>query len=119
VTSVAVLPLSLFISLKGQYSPFGWLLVLQSLRLLKIRPVTNFWGFAKKYELHLTTMIQGAFHYYYLAHYFSCIMIGIAIFKEDHRKTWLRKLPSPHVGGNRQTPNVFDDLTPLLVYNNA
>jgi hypothetical protein len=57
MTSVAVLPLSWFISLKGRYEPFGWLLILQTLRLVKTRPVRNFWEFTKKYELNLFTMI--------------------------------------------------------------
>jgi hypothetical protein len=116
---IAVFPFSWILSVNDKYEPFGWLLILQSMRLLKIRPVTNFWEFAKNYELNFVTMLQGTFHYYYMAHYFACVMIGIAIFEKDHRMTWLRKLPAPMVEGNRKSPNVFDDLSPLLVYNNA
>lgn len=119
VTAVAVLPLSWIIATAGRYEPFGWFMVLQSLRLVKIKPIIVFWGWAKNLHLNIMILFQSVFLYYYAVHYFACIMIGIAVHKEDHRDTWLRKLPSPDVNGLRSTKNVFDDMTPLLVYNNA
>lgn len=95
VTAVAVMPLSLIIWASGHFTPFGWMMVLQSLRLVKIQPLIAFWEWAKMYHLNVVMLFQGVFLYYVAAHYFSCIMIGIAIHKEDHRDSWLRKLPQP------------------------
>lgn len=87
--------------------------------MVKIQPIIAFWEWAKTHHLNVVMLFQGVFLYYVAVHYFSCIMIGIAIHKEDHRDSWLRKLPQPMAGGMRRTKNVYDDLTPLLVYNNA
>ena len=79
VTAVAVLPLSWIIAAGGRYEPFGWFMVLQSLRLVKLTPIIAFWEWARTIHLNIVILIQGVFLYYYAAHYFACIMIGIAL----------------------------------------
>lgn len=46
-------------------------------------------------------------------------MLAMALFKEDHRDSWLRRLPTPNADAVRLTPNVYDDLNALQVFNYA
>jgi len=119
ITSTALLPISLIISLSKHYEPFGLILWFQSLRLIKIRPVVKFWRWAKRINLNAGTFFQAVFYYILAAHWLACVMVGLAIFKEDHRDSWLRRLPAPSTPGVRSTPNVFDDLTFIQVFNYA
>jgi hypothetical protein len=59
------------------------------------------------------------FYYYIAAHWLSGVMIGMSLFLPDHRDSWLRRLPSPSPNPIRLTPNVYDDLTPLQLFNYA
>lgn len=56
ITLIAVFPFSLIISMTGSYEPFGWMLVLQSLRLIKLKPIIKFWRYIKRYALNILTI---------------------------------------------------------------
>lgn len=93
VTMIAVFPISWIIAVTGQYTPFGVIVWLQCLRMIKIRPVIKFWRWAKTYELNLFSLFEAVFYYYVAVHWLSCVQIAIAIFKKDHRNSWLARVP--------------------------
>lgn len=118
VTFIAVLPFSLIFSLSDTHEPFGFLVLLRSLRLIKIRPFRRFWVWLQSYQFNILTLVESVSLYYVAAHWLACYSIGMAIFQPDHRLNWLRRLPAP-MTKVRETPSVFDDLTHAQIYSNA
>lgn len=117
-TSLALFPISLIAQAAKWFHPFGVYLLLCSIRIIKLRPVKKFWRWTQKYSLNVMRAVEAVFYYYFAIHWFACINIGMAVHEPDHRLTWLRRVPAP-IFTSRSTPNVFDDVSPLVLYNHA
>jgi len=117
---IAAFPISAIVQTHGNFEPFGVILCLQSLRfIVKIRTFWKFWSFVQHFGINTGTLFAAIFYYYALCHWLACAWLSMSLYVPDHRTNWLRIIPRFRDEIIRETPNVYDDLTKLEVYNYA
>lgn len=120
-TLIAILPLNFIFDRKGWHQSVAFDVIIMSLRIIKLRPIGKVFKWLHPINLPLFRVLEVIYYNYVFCNFYSAIIIDMAIWKPDARKTWLRRLPvAPHmVNLVRESPNVWTDVTPFSLYINA
>ena len=108
---IACLPIVSILSFLEIYRPWLLIVILSTVRLVKIRPITAVFNKLKERNLHLWRILEVLTYYYVICHYLACLLLANAAFDHDARETWLRRIPIPEASSMRVEASVFTDMS--------
>ena len=77
------------------YRPWLIIVMLSTVRLLKIRPVFMVFDSLKERNLNLWRIMEVLTYYYLICHYLACLLLANGAWNHDARDVWLRRIPVP------------------------